>query len=865
MESAVVHGTYAPFNLATLQRALRPLASQVTHKLNDRGNRALVAGRYELFEPLGSGGAGTVFRARVAATGQEVALKLVPPGEDTEASHARVAEIAPRLSGLHDPHLVAPIDFGRDETGGLYVASELVRGEPLGRELVTVEDMSPVELARVFLAGLAAAHGAGVAHLDLKPSNVLVGGTERELFILDFGVAPATRRVEIDQAIGHAAAREGVVWGTPAYMAPEQLGAGEPGPASDVYALGLMLLEVFGAGPLFDRPSLREELRARVTEEPDLTGRVPPMLLGFFQATLARDPARRIPDARAALALLAPATGDVATPAPTAVLPHTSSAPPSSGLPSSRAPRQDSEHPTSIRSAALGALYSDLPRTVDAAALSPIITPPILTPDAALRITGGHRAPRLLTQLPQAPTSALAEVLSALDLPMLDALARRERGAPLGRVVRAIALATRLELDAAALLLEPLAAQHPVARAVGATLVAPVARRVTRARVDGDPSDAWTRTLEVGLAVALASVAAVLDDGQADATRVVQRCARLLERADAEGSTPPSALLTLRITTACFDGLAKGSDLAGALAGVTAIQASARDEAAGTLDRLLRSLSIGTLAATVDGATARSELDRARKLAQDVGATLFEVAASARLGRLLAQVSGRGDAGLRVLERATTLTSQGDSPALEHDLEASLSASLVVGGRAAEALAAAERARDVARAERSLALDAASGARVAIAHAFAGDLRAAKKAQGDLVEARLATLPPALRALGRVVRALAALPDLASASRELDDAEAILAASPGGAAVEARDLTLVLRAVVSGADEARIAACVEEASRAVEGDGGWGFHWVDVVRSAASGAPALEASVATLAARLEPVARADRRTSIPPA
>jgi len=842
-----------------------PLASQVTHKLNDRGNRALVAGRYELFEPLGSGGAGTVFRARVAATGQEVALKLVPPGDDTQASYARVAELAPRLAGLHDPRLVPPLDFGRDETGGLYVASELVRGEPLGRELVTVEDMSPVELARVFLSGLASAHAAGFAHLDLKPSNVLVGGTEHEIFILDFGVAPATRRVEIDQAIGHASAREGVVWGTPAYMAPEQLGAGEPGPASDVYAVGLMLLEVFGAGPLFDRPSLRDELRARVTEEPDLTGRVPAPLLGFFQATLARDPARRIPDARAALALLAPAVGEVATPAPTAVLPRTSSAPPSSRLPSSRAPRQDSEHPTSIRSAALGALYSDLPRTVDAASLPAIVTPPILSPDAALRITGGHRAPRLLTQLPAAPTAALGEVLGALDLPMLDALARRERGAPLGRVVRAIALATRLELDAAALLLEPLAAQHPVARAVGATLVAPVARRVTRARVDGDPADGWTRTLEIELAVTLASVAAVLGDGQGDAPRVAQRCARLLERADREGSTPASALLTLRIATACFDGLAKGTDLAGALSAVLAIQASARDEAAGALDRLLRSLAIGTLAASVEGATARSELDRARKLAQDVGATLFEVTASARLGRLLAQVSGRGDAGLRVLERATTLTAQGDSPVIEHDLEVALSAAHVVGGRAAEALSAAERAREVARAERSFELDAASVARVAIAHALAGDTRAAKKAQAELVEARLATLPPAARALGRVVRALTALPDLASASRELDDVEAILAASPAGVAAETRDLARVLRVVASGADEARVAACVEDATHAVEVDGGWGFHWIEVVRSAVAGAPALEAAIATLAGRLEPVARADRRTSIPPA
>ena len=98
---------------------------------------------------------------------------------------------------------------------------------------------------------------------------------------------------------------------------------------------------------------------------------------------------------------------------------------------------------------------------------------------------------RRLSRLARDPVVALVESMHALDLAMIDALARRERGSTVARIARAVALALRLELDAAALILEPLLATSDVARAFAATLVAPRARRATRARIDTDKADVW--------------------------------------------------------------------------------------------------------------------------------------------------------------------------------------------------------------------------------------------------------------------------------------------------------------------------------------------------------------------------------------
>ena len=151
---------------------------------------------------------------------------------------------------------------------------------------------------------------------------------------------------------------------------------------------------------------------------------------------------------------------------------------------------------------------------------------------------------RRLSRLARDPNVALGETLHALDLAMVDALARRERGGPTARIARAVALALRLELDAAALVLEPLAGQNDLARAFGASLVAPRARRATRARVDTDKTDAWVDTIDLELGAMLVSLATCMTLRD-DATRCEQRCRRLLERAGDKAASP--TLTTVRM------------------------------------------------------------------------------------------------------------------------------------------------------------------------------------------------------------------------------------------------------------------------------------------------------------------------------
>ena len=146
---------------------------------------------------------------------------------------------------------------------------------------------------------------------------------------------------------------------------------------------------------------------------------------------------------------------------------------------------------------------------------------------------------------------ALRETLRHLDLPMLDALARRERGNPIGRIARAVALALRLELDAAALILEPLAMQSDVARAIGGAVLAPRARRVTRARVDSYREDRWVETIDAELGAMLVALATSLARAD-DAARDVERCARALARLDeiVASDAVDSTRTTLRIAQA---------------------------------------------------------------------------------------------------------------------------------------------------------------------------------------------------------------------------------------------------------------------------------------------------------------------------
>jgi hypothetical protein len=197
----------------------------------------LIAGRYRIIALLGRGGMGEVYRADDLTLGQAVAMKFLP---DEATSNEGLLErfrnevrIARRVS---HPNVCRVYDVG-DVDGQTFFTMEYVDGEDLAsllRRIGRLPQDKAVEIARQLCAGLAAAHTKGVLHRDLKPANIMLDGRGQEV-IMDFGLAG------IADDIRGAEVRSG----TPAYMAPEQLAGKEVSTRSDLYALGLVLYEVF--------------------------------------------------------------------------------------------------------------------------------------------------------------------------------------------------------------------------------------------------------------------------------------------------------------------------------------------------------------------------------------------------------------------------------------------------------------------------------------------------------------------------------------------------------------------------------------------------------------------------------------------
>jgi serine/threonine-protein kinase len=193
----------------------------------------LLEGRYRVVGRLGRGGMGEVYRADDLKLGQPVALKFLPEAVDQDPARLTQLHAEVRMARqVSHPNVCRVYDVGEFE-GHTFLSMEYVDGEDLSSLLRRIGRFSQdrgLELARQICAGLAAAHDRGVVHRDLKPANIMLDGSGR-IRITDFGLAGATG--------------ETLRAGTPAYMAPEQLAGGEVTPRSDLYALGLVLYEIF--------------------------------------------------------------------------------------------------------------------------------------------------------------------------------------------------------------------------------------------------------------------------------------------------------------------------------------------------------------------------------------------------------------------------------------------------------------------------------------------------------------------------------------------------------------------------------------------------------------------------------------------
>ncbi|GLZ56141.1 serine/threonine-protein kinase [Actinomycetospora sp. NBRC 106378] len=241
------------------------------------------AGRYTLGDLIGRGGAAEVYRARDELLGRDVAVKLFPAGVG-EADESRRQREVQTLAGMNHPGLVTIYDVGA-EGSRAYFVMQLIEGESLADRIRSgpLRPGDVVALGAALGDALTYVHRHGVVHRDIKPGNVLLD-TEGRPHLSDFGIAVLADATNITAT--------GMVIGTASYLSPEQVRGQPVGPASDVYALGLVLLECITARREYPGNAL-EAAVARLHRPPDVPTDLPPALYGLLVAMTRDEPAER--------------------------------------------------------------------------------------------------------------------------------------------------------------------------------------------------------------------------------------------------------------------------------------------------------------------------------------------------------------------------------------------------------------------------------------------------------------------------------------------------------------------------------------------------------------------------------------------
>lgn len=260
--------------------------------------------RYSIETLLGEGAAATTYRAYDHVLDRRVALKVLRrTSRDDDAVSFRFAREARAAASIDHPNVVDVYDFGSHE-GSRYLVLQYVPGHNL-KELLAESGPLPasevIRLSRQVLAGLGAIHAAGIVHRDVKPQNVIVGndGVAR---VTDFGIALAPTDTRLTT--------HGTIWGTPAYMAPEQAGGEAVSAQTDLYAVGVMIFEMLtGRLPFTADSPLAVALAQMHNPPPPLREvapglDVPPALEAAMLLALAKNPARRFESAAAMSAAL---------------------------------------------------------------------------------------------------------------------------------------------------------------------------------------------------------------------------------------------------------------------------------------------------------------------------------------------------------------------------------------------------------------------------------------------------------------------------------------------------------------------------------------------------------------------------------
>ena len=250
--------------------------------------------RYRTTDLIGSGGAASVYRAMDENLGREVAVKVFRPSAQEDDDYRRQHTETLLLATLNHPGLVTLLDAGlhHEEDGQVlnYLVMELVDGPDLRRTLKSgpLPAVSVASLGADLADALAYVHSKGVIHRDVKPANILLFPQEHDsrLYpkLTDFGIA---RLVEATVATAH-----GATIGTANYLSPEQAQGGTVAPSTDIYSLGLVLLESLTGEKAFPGPIV-EAAVARLLRDPEI-----PESLGTDWVELLRAMTNRLPDAR---------------------------------------------------------------------------------------------------------------------------------------------------------------------------------------------------------------------------------------------------------------------------------------------------------------------------------------------------------------------------------------------------------------------------------------------------------------------------------------------------------------------------------------------------------------------------------------
>jgi tetratricopeptide (TPR) repeat protein len=285
----------------------------VLERLTGRGAPTRL-GRYEIRRQLGAGGCGVVYRGWDPELLRDVAIKVLLPAsdssEDATVARARLLREAQALARLRHKNIVEVFDVGVEERGGardrVYLVMELLRGRTLGDWARAVDP--PWDLVLSFwqdvIAGIAAAHEAGIVHRDVKPANAMLGDDGR-VKVLDFGLSRAERvatdPMERSDPLlfdDSQLTRSGTVMGTPRYMAPEQHEGKEVTPAADQFALCACIFEaLYGRTPFQadDFEGLARQKQAGPPRRPK-SSTVPPGVYDVLARGMSPDPAARHPD-----------------------------------------------------------------------------------------------------------------------------------------------------------------------------------------------------------------------------------------------------------------------------------------------------------------------------------------------------------------------------------------------------------------------------------------------------------------------------------------------------------------------------------------------------------------------------------------